>query len=92
MAAGLSPLAISVLFVPVLHDVENKSHNMRNSSCSVRRMCETRDVTKTNTMKAIYYKNWLGEWTKDTVKPSLKRLAWIKKHKALNGQATMQSA
>ncbi len=43
-------------------------------------------------MKAIYYKNWLGEWTKDTAKPSMKRLAWIKKHKALNGQATMQSA
>jgi hypothetical protein len=45
----------------------------------------------TNTKKAIFYKNYLGKWTQDKAAPATeKRLAWIKKHKAENGVATMQ--
>ena len=40
----------AALFVPVPHDVENKSQNVRNSSCAVRRICEYRDVTNPNIM------------------------------------------
>ena len=41
--------------------------------------------------KAIFFKNWQGQWTRDNeAKPTTKRLAWIKKHKAENGVATIQ--
>ncbi len=42
-------------------------------------------------MKAIFFKNWQGQWVKDTAKPTEKRLAWIKKHLAENGKATIQT-
>jgi len=41
-------------------------------------------------MKAIYYKNWQGKWTRDDKKATQSRLAWIKKNKAENGVATIQ--
>jgi len=41
-------------------------------------------------MKTIYYKNWLGEWVKDlsftSQKQAEKRLSFVRKEKALNGQ------
>jgi len=46
--------------------------------------------------QTVCFKNWLGEWSKDTKTftnqqaNAKRRLAWIKKNKALNGQATLQ--
>ena len=39
---------------PFSQTPENKSHNMRNNSCTVRRMCEYRDVTNPNTMNKLF--------------------------------------
>lgn len=41
-------------------------------------------------MKVICYKNYLGQWVRDDKKATQVRLAWIKKHKAENGVATIQ--
>ncbi len=40
--------------------------------------------------KKICYKNWKGQWIVDSEPATKKRLDWIKQHKALNGQATIQ--
>jgi hypothetical protein len=44
-------------------------------------------VRHTSTMKAIFYKDWQGMWTRSGVKPTKANLVLIKKTKALNGQA-----
>ena len=46
---------------------------------------------KTKTTKQIFYKDWKGTWVSSELKPTQKNLALIKKHKALNGQATIQT-
>jgi hypothetical protein len=50
----------------------------------------TQENSAPRPMKAICYKDWRGKWVRDPGKPTAKRLAWIRKHKALNGQATIQ--
>jgi len=45
-------------------------------------------------MFQVFYKNYAGKWVSDKKTKSDKvgndRLAWVKKNKALNGQATLQ--
>jgi hypothetical protein len=38
-------------------------------------------------MKTIWYKNWLGKWTKSPLKATAKNLAKVKKTVAENGVA-----
>lgn len=42
-------------------------------------------------MKAIFYKNYLGKWTRSDLPATPENLNWIKKHKAENGVASIQS-
>ena len=75
----LRAVASSVVFVPVFQRSENKSHNMRNSSCPVRIMCEYRDVTKPNTMKSNTAQNkiWTGWMTRAQAFAHAKALAIV---------------
>lgn len=41
------------------------------------------------TQKAIYYKNWQGEWVKSSLPSSKKYLKYVQKKLALNGQASI---
>jgi hypothetical protein len=43
-------------------------------------------------MKTIYYKNYLGQWTKSNLKATKKNLAVIKRTKAENGVASIFTA
>ncbi len=37
-------------------------------------------------MKSIWYKNWLGLWTKSELKATKVNLEYVRKNLALNGQ------
>lgn len=40
--------------------------------------------------KALFYKDWKGNWVRDSHRPTKKRVAWVAKHKAENGRVTVQ--
>lgn len=43
-------------------------------------------------MRAIWYKDWQGQWKKSDLAPTKKNLEWVRKNLALNGQCDVFTA